>query len=84
MKIDEETKSQVLFILSTFEVLSKFNEELRKPIEEVEKEMKTDELLHIDLILRKLIAFIKNIKDFSEQSIKAELLPIKKIQYICM
>ena len=26
MKIDEETKSQVLFILSTFEVLSQFNE----------------------------------------------------------
>lgn len=46
--------------------------------------MKTDELLHIDETLRKLIAFIKNIKDYSEDSIKAELLPIKKIQYICM
>lgn len=33
MKMDEESKSQVLFILSTFEVLSKFNEDLTKPIE---------------------------------------------------
>ena len=35
-------------------------------MEEVERDMKTDDLLHIDLILRKLIAFIKNIKDCSE------------------
>ena len=84
MKIDEETKSQLLFILSTFEVLQKFKEDLRRPMELFEETMKTDELLHIDLILRKLIAFIKNIGDCSEKSIKAELLPLKNIQYICM
>ena len=81
MKIDEQSKSQVLFILSTFEVLYKFNEDLTKPIELFQASMKTRELIHIDQTLQKLIAFIK---DCSITEITAELLPVKKLQYICM
>jgi hypothetical protein len=84
MKIDEESKSQVLFILSTVEVLEKFNEDLRRPIELFESIMKTSELLHIDETLRKLIAFIKNVGSYDEVTIMTELLPVEKIQYICM
>ena len=36
-----------------------------KNLHSFETQMKTDELLHIDLTLRKLVAFIKNIDDYS-------------------
>ncbi len=37
--------------------------------------------MHIDLTLQKIIAFIKNC---SLEDIEAEVLPNKKLQYICM
>jgi hypothetical protein len=54
---------------------------LLKTTEEFELKVKSKELEHIDLTLQKLVAFIKNC-DIND--IEGELLPIRKIQYICM
>ena len=80
-KLDQQSKDEVLFILSTYEVLDNFILILLKTTEEFELKVKSKELEHIDLTLQKLVAFIKNC-DIND--IEGELLPIRKIQYICM
>ena len=81
LKLDQESKDQVLFILSTYEVLDSFGQLLTYPTQEFEQKVKSKELVHIDVTLQKLISFIKNC---SMEDIEAEVLPNKKLQIISM
>lgn len=81
MKIEEDSKREVLFILSTYEVLDNFRDLLTNTTEEFENRVKSKELEYIDLTLQKLIAFIKQCE---LADLEGELLPVKKLQYICM
>jgi hypothetical protein len=61
IKIDDETKKEVLLVLSTYEVLKDFAEHLEKKyIQEIEQEVKAKKLELVDSTLCKLIAFVKN------------------------
>lgn len=81
IKIDEESKREVLLILSTYEVLDEFSHELNKSTFEFQKSVKSKKIDMIDLTLQKLIGFIKNC---SLKDIELDVLPIKKRQFICM
>lgn len=78
-KIDEKSKQEVLFVLSTYDVLDEFADQMKHDIKLIEREVNAKRYYFIDSILMKLIAFIK---ECDPNDIEADTLPNKKKQYI--
>lgn len=72
LKVSDETKKEVLLVLSTYEVLNDFAKQLTLPIIRIEQEVKAKKLELVDETLCKLIAFVKGC---SLDEIDQEILP---------
>ena len=68
-----------MFILSTYEVLDEFAEELKMPTKQFQNLIKAKRFKFIDDVIIKLIAFIKQC---SIDKIEGENLPNAKKQYV--
>ena len=60
IKIDDKTKGQVLFVLSTYEVLEEFANLLNYNTSTIEQIVKSKKLELVDYRLQQLIAYVKN------------------------